>query len=60
MPRLPLMRKLRKLLYHRSTRYIHGTPVHRPGYHHHRILEYLRVGEQRGVDTLLRLTEIPE
>ena len=38
------------------TRYIHGTPVHRPGYHHRRILFWIRYGEERGLRALLQHT----
>lgn len=56
MPRKPLLSKLRKLLYHGDTRYRHGTPVHRPGFHHRRILFWLKYGEERGVEALVQLT----
>jgi len=59
-PRLPLMRKLRKLLFQGTTRYIHGVPVHRAGFHHEQIRHLLDTGERRGLPALLRLAAMPE
>lgn len=57
MPRQPLIRKLRVLLFHPGTRYRHGQPVREPGYHRQRILFWMHYGEQRGLHALINQTE---
>jgi hypothetical protein len=57
MPRRRLILRLRDLLFNPHTRYVHGDPPHQPGYHFHKILWWLRFGEQHGLQELLSQTQ---
>jgi hypothetical protein len=57
MPPRRLIIRLRRLLWDAHTRYVHGDPLHQPGYHFQKFLRWLQFGEQHGLQELLSQTQ---
>jgi hypothetical protein len=53
MPRGALLRSLRRLVFGAATRYVHGNPPHKPGFHLQHILRWVQYGELYGVRALV-------